>query len=266
MGLNSTPSADRVHIGIFGRRNAGKSSVINGITGQSLAIVSDVKGTTTDPVSKAMELLPLGPVVMIDTPGIDDEGELGALRVQKSYLILNKTDIAVLVVDASLGMTSQDYALVKKIEEKQIAYVVVFNKSESLSEDEINKLCLGRPNDHRGHGVRGDALLVLLQNHLVGITQGGEKASAVLEDSQQRLVLADHVHLGPLAGRNVHVGTHAADGAHRLLDGLGGVLLLLEIPVVPVKRPLGHHDGLLFLLEVTENLLRDKGHKGMEKL
>ena len=146
MGLNSTPSADRVHIGIFGRRNAGKSSVINGITGQSLAIVSDVKGTTTDPVSKAMELLPLGPVVMIDTPGIDDEGELGALRVQKSYQVLNKTDIAVLVVDASLGMTSQDYALVKKIEEKQIAYVVVFNKSESLSEDEINKLCLGRPN------------------------------------------------------------------------------------------------------------------------
>lgn len=146
MGLNSTPSADRVHIGIFGRRNAGKSSVINGITGQSLAIVSDVKGTTTDPVSKAMELLPLGPVVMIDTPGIDDEGELGALRVQKSYQVLNKTDIAVLVVDASLGMTSQDYALVKKIEEKQIAYVVVFNKSESLSEDEINKLCLGLPN------------------------------------------------------------------------------------------------------------------------
>lgn len=146
MGLNSTPSADRVHIGIFGRRNAGKSSVINGITGQSLAIVSDVKGTTTDPVSKAMELLPLGPVVMIDTPGIDDEGELGALRVQKSYQVLNKTDIAVLVVDASLGMTSQDYALINKMEEKQIAYVVAFNKAESLSREEIEKLCMGRSN------------------------------------------------------------------------------------------------------------------------
>lgn len=105
MSMNNTPSAERVHIGIFGRRNAGKSSVINAMTGQDLAIVSDVKGTTTDPVLKAMELLPLGPVVMIDTPGLDDEGELGALRVQKAYQILNKTDIAVLVMDATLGMT-----------------------------------------------------------------------------------------------------------------------------------------------------------------
>ena len=107
-GLNSTPSGDRVHIGIFGRRNAGKSSVINAMTGQSLSIVSDVKGTTTDPVQKAMELLPLGPVVMIDTPGIDDEGELGSLRVQKSYQVLNKTDIAVLVIDGMAGFSEED--------------------------------------------------------------------------------------------------------------------------------------------------------------
>ncbi len=111
MSLNSTPSADRVHIGIFGRRNAGKSSIINAITGQNLAIVSDVLGTTTDPVPKAMELLPLGPVVIIDTPGLDDIGELGELRVKKAYQILNKTDIAVLVIDASLGM-SKDMGLV----------------------------------------------------------------------------------------------------------------------------------------------------------
>ena len=97
MSLNNTPSAERLHIGIFGRRNAGKSSVINALTGQNLAIVSDIKGTTTDPVLKAMELLPLGPVVMIDTPGLDDTGDLGALRIQKAYQVLNKTDIAILV-------------------------------------------------------------------------------------------------------------------------------------------------------------------------
>ncbi|QEK18873.1 tRNA modification GTPase MnmE [[Clostridium] hylemonae DSM 15053] len=118
MSLNSTPSSERIHIGIFGKRNAGKSSVINALTGQDLAIVSDIKGTTTDPVLKAMELLPLGPVVMIDTPGLDDEGELGTLRVQKAYQILNKTDIAVLVVDGTVGMTEADHAILKRIKEK----------------------------------------------------------------------------------------------------------------------------------------------------
>ena len=117
MSLNAVPSADRIHIGIFGKRNAGKSSIINAVTGQSLAIVSDIKGTTTDPVQKAMELLPLGPVVMIDTPGLDDEGELGALRVRKAYQMLNKTDIAVLVVDSSQGMTPEDEHILAKIRE-----------------------------------------------------------------------------------------------------------------------------------------------------
>ena len=104
MGLNNTPMSERVHIGFFGRRNAGKSSVMNAVTGQDLAVVSDVKGTTTDPVYKSMELLPIGPVVMIDTPGIDDEGELGKLRVKKSYQTLNKTDAAVLVIDAAAAL------------------------------------------------------------------------------------------------------------------------------------------------------------------
>lgn len=130
MGLNSTPTADRVHIGIFGKRNAGKSSVINAITGQNLAIVSDVMGTTTDPVSKAMELLPLGPVVLIDTPGLDDEGELGRLRVQKSYQVLNKTDIALLVVDATTGVMSQDKELIQRFRDKKIPYLVVYNKTD----------------------------------------------------------------------------------------------------------------------------------------
>lgn len=134
MGLNSTPSADRIHIGIFGKRNAGKSSIINAVTGQNLAIVSDVMGTTTDPVLKAMELLPLGPVVMIDTPGLDDEGELGMLRVQKAYQILNKTDIAVLVIDGRTGMTKEDEKILERIRAKEIPYVIVKNKAD-LCED-----------------------------------------------------------------------------------------------------------------------------------
>lgn len=133
MSMNNTPASERVHIGIFGCRNAGKSSVINAMTGQNLAIVSDVKGTTTDPVLKAMELLPLGPVVMIDTPGLDDEGALGALRVQKAYQILNKTDIAVLVMDASLGMTAADRAILEKIKAKEIPFLLVFNKCDLLA-------------------------------------------------------------------------------------------------------------------------------------
>lgn len=130
MGLNNTPMAERIHIGIFGKRNAGKSSIINAMTGQDLAIVSDIAGTTTDPVLKAMELLPLGPVVIIDTPGLDDEGELGKLRVQKAYQVLNKTDIAVVVIDGSVGMTVEDEAILERIRAKNIPYIIVKNKSD----------------------------------------------------------------------------------------------------------------------------------------
>lgn len=148
MGLNSTPSADRVHIGIFGRRNAGKSSIMNAITGQSMAIVSEIKGTTTDPVSKAMEILPLGPVVLIDTPGLDDTGELGEKRIEKSYQILNKTDIALVVMD---GMTClvesreecrerKEEKLLQIITEKKLPHMIVVNKSETLTELEKNEI------------------------------------------------------------------------------------------------------------------------------
>ena len=132
MGMNQTPASERVHIGFFGRRNAGKSSIINAVTGQDLAIVSDVMGTTTDPVYKTMELLPLGPVMVIDTPGIDDEGELGALRVKKSYQVLNKTDIGVLVIDSTVGIGPQEEALVRRFREKGIPFVVVYNKCDLL--------------------------------------------------------------------------------------------------------------------------------------
>ena len=135
MSMNRTPASERTHIGFFGKRNAGKSSVMNAVTGQDLAVVSDVKGTTTDPVYKAMELLPLGPVVMMDTPGIDDEGGLGELRVKKSYQVLNKTDAAVLVIDGSEGASAQDTALVERIRAKKIPFTVVINKKELASSE-----------------------------------------------------------------------------------------------------------------------------------
>lgn len=142
MGMNQTPASERVHISFFGKRNAGKSSVINAVTGQDLAIVSSVMGTTTDPVYKSMELLPLGPVVVIDTPGIDDEGELGALRVRKSYQVLNKTDIAILVVDSTTGKGDEEYALLHKFHEKHIPYLVVYNKIDLLSINELKDLAM----------------------------------------------------------------------------------------------------------------------------
>ena len=132
MGLNSTPRANRVHIGFFGRRNAGKSSVVNAVTDQNLAVVSDTKGTTTDPVYKSMELLPLGPVTIIDTPGFDDEGALGELRVKKTKQVLNKTDVAVLIVDATEGRKACDEELIGLFQKKEIPYVIVYNKLDLL--------------------------------------------------------------------------------------------------------------------------------------
>lgn len=132
MSMNSTPSGERVHIGFFGRRNAGKSSVVNAVTGQETAVVSEVLGTTTDPVSKAMELLPIGPVLIIDTPGYDDEGSLGEQRVRRTKQILNKTDVAVLVVDAQKGITAVEEELTAIFQEKQIPYLIVFNKIDLL--------------------------------------------------------------------------------------------------------------------------------------
>jgi [FeFe] hydrogenase H-cluster maturation GTPase HydF len=133
MSLNETPSGERIHIGFFGRRNAGKSSLVNRVTGQSLAVVSPEKGTTTDPVYKAMELLPLGPVMIIDTPGSDDVGELGGLRVEKTMEILGKTDIAVLVIDASVGLTGEDRELTEMFEARKIPYIIACNKSDKLN-------------------------------------------------------------------------------------------------------------------------------------
>lgn len=139
MGLNNTPSGERIHIGFFGRRNAGKSSAVNAVTGQELSVVSDVLGTTTDPVYKSMELLPLGPVMIIDTPGFDDEGNLGELRVKKTKQVLNKTDVAVLVVDAEYGLTPTDNQLVGLFKEREIPYIIAYNKVDLLDKAPADK-------------------------------------------------------------------------------------------------------------------------------
>ena len=143
MGLNDTPKGNRVHIALFGKRNAGKSSLINAVTDQELAIVSEIKGTTTDPVYKAMELLPLGPVMLIDTPGLDDEGELGEKRIAKTMEVLKKTDIALLVIDMNIGFTSVEQVILDRIQKENIPYITVYNKSDLGSLDETEK----KPNE-----------------------------------------------------------------------------------------------------------------------
>lgn len=166
MSLNSTASAERVHIGFFGMRNAGKSSLVNAITGQSIALVSDVKGTTTDPVKKAMELLPLGPVVIIDTPGLDDEGELGAMRVKSAKRVINYTDIAILVVDAELGLSPLDKELLDIFKAKEIPCITVYNKCDIKKLD--GKVCVSAKT---GEGI--DALKELIATSVK--TSGEEK-------------------------------------------------------------------------------------------
>ena len=186
MGMNQTPASERVHIGFFGKRNAGKSSVMNKVTGQELAVVSDVKGTTTDPVYKAMELLPLGPVVMMDTPGIDDEGELGGLRVKKSYQVLNKTDAAVLVIDGKAGMSGEDQALLERIHKKNIPSILVLNKRDLLTEEEVCQTLSGLP---EGYQEGKDYLWVSAQEG-TGVQELKERLAvlASTEENQKKIV------------------------------------------------------------------------------
>ena len=139
MSLNSTPTSERIHIGFFGRRNAGKSSLVNAVTGQNLSIVSNTKGTTTDPVMKSMELLPLGAVTIIDTAGLDDEGELGSLRIEKTKQILRKVDIAILVIDATEGIQKEDKDLIYDFEKNKTKYIIVYNKSDLLKQTILAK-------------------------------------------------------------------------------------------------------------------------------
>ena len=177
MGMNETPSGERVHIAFFGRRNAGKSSLVNAVTGQELAIVSDVRGTTTDPVYKSMELLPLGPVVIIDTPGIDDEGELGLKRVGKTRQVLNKADLAVLVVDAVEGISSWEEEMIRLFEKKEIPYLVVYNKVDLL----VGKSDIRKEKDEDGCLVRRTES----EQEVCSKDRGGEKALVHGEAEEQ---------------------------------------------------------------------------------
>lgn len=176
MGLNSTPSGERIHIGFFGRRNAGKSSLINAVTGQDAAVVSDVKGTTTDPVYKAMELLPLGPVMMIDTPGFDDDGALGELRVKKTKQILARTDIALIVSDASEGLTECERELMFIISEKDIPAITVYNKSDmlqSLPEPAPNEIYVSAKTGYGIHELKEKlSRLIPAESGNAGIVEG----------------------------------------------------------------------------------------------
>ena len=196
MSMNSTPSGERVHIGFFGRRNAGKSSVVNAVTGQDLAVVSDVKGTTTDPVKKAMELLPLGPVMIIDTPGFDDEGELGQLRVRKTRQVLNKTDIAVLVTDATEDLRPTDLELLELFRQKNIPYIVVRNKSDLLTEI---------PAD-----TDREIWVSALKNEK--IFELKERIAALNRDTQPRQLIADKLSAGDLVVLVVPIDKAAPKG------------------------------------------------------
>lgn len=176
MSLNSTPSSERIHIGFFGLRNAGKSSLVNAVTGQSLSVVSDVKGTTTDPVKKAMELLPIGPVVIIDTPGIDDVGSLGELRVKKAKEILNKTDIAVLVTESEKGLKNAENELVSFFAEKKVPYIVAINKAD-LKKD---KTCL-KENEIYVSALTGENVYEL-KELIAKLSKNEEKPKPIVSD------------------------------------------------------------------------------------
>lgn len=175
MGLNATPSANRVHIGFFGRRNVGKSSLVNAVTGQETAVVSDVKGTTTDAVTKSMELLPLGPVVIIDTPGYDDEGQLGELRIARTKRVLNKTDIAVLVSEAEAGLGECEEELVDIFKKKNIPFLIVYNKSEQVKE--FKKL--------------SENEMLVSAKEKIGITELKDKLASMIPSDTDRKIVGD---------------------------------------------------------------------------
>ncbi len=235
-GMNQTPSGERVHIGFFGRRNAGKSSVVNAVTGQELSVVSEVRGTTTDPVSKAMELLPLGPVVIIDTPGFDDEGSLGELRVRRTRQILNKTDIAVLIVDAAEGLKDCDRELTALFEEKKIPYITVFNKSDladSCSES----------------GVMYVSALTG-----AGIHELKEKIASMKPDGSDKRLVADKINAGDLIILVVPIDKAAPKGRlilpqqqaiRDILDTGAAALVTRDTELAETLEKLGHRPDLV---------------------
>ena len=196
--MNETPSGERVHIGFFGRRNAGKSSIVNAVTGQELAVVSDVRGTTTDPVSKAMEILPLGPVVVIDTPGFDDEGGLGEKRVAQAKKILGKTDIAVLVVDASEGLKATDGELAGLFRERNIPFLVALNKSDIAEDSEDHVLAEEEPGLLQAVAAGSQGMIHVSALSGDGIYELRERIAALKPAGKEGRIVADKINAGNL--------------------------------------------------------------------
>jgi len=223
MGLGGVPASERVHIGFFGKRNAGKSSLINAVTGQNLSIVSDTLGTTTDPVSKTMELLPIGPVVIIDTPGIDDVGELGAMRVQKAYEALNKCHIAVVVIDAEKGISEEDNQLVLRIKDKGIPYIICYNKCDTVAVHTTDReVCVS--------ALTGD-----------GVTELKEKIASLRNLKNEKYIIADKLDKGDVVVLVMPVDSGAPKGRiilpqqqtlREVLDA-GGVCICVQPEELP---------------------------------
>lgn len=213
--MNNTPAGERIHIGFFGRRNAGKSSLLNAVTGQELAVVSEVCGTTTDPVYKAMELLPLGPVMLIDTPGFDDEGALGEQRVKKTKQVLEKTDAAVLVVDSAEGMTVCDEELISLFREREIPFIVVYNKADiTVTEKITNVICTS--------AVTG-----------AGIHELKERLAVLIPDREEKRLVADLVNPMDVVVLVVPIDSAAPKG-RLILPQQQTIRDLLEAGAVPV--------------------------------
>ena len=197
-GMNDTPSGERVHIGFFGRRNAGKSSVVNAVTGQDLAVVSEVKGTTTDPVKKAMEILPLGPVVIIDTPGFDDEGSLGDLRVKRTKKILEQTDIAVLVVDTTEGFRKVDEELTDLFRERKIPCLVALNKSDIPEDSEDHNVDEEDPGLFARIAKNCDGMIHVSALSGEGIDELKNRIAALKPEEGGERLVADKIKAGDL--------------------------------------------------------------------
>ena len=244
--MNETPSGERVHIGFFGRRNAGKSSVVNAVTGQDLAVVSDVRGTTTDPVSKAMEILPLGPVVVIDTPGFDDEGSLGELRVKKTRQILGKTDIAVLVVDSTERMQDCDMDLVRLFEDAKIPYILVLNKTDLASEDAAAFGVIG--------GTSPSAIVKTSALTGEGIHELKEKLASLKPSNEEGKLISDKINPGNLIILVVPIDKAAPKGRlilpqqqviRDILDSGATALVLRESELEEALSKLGRKPDLV---------------------
>ncbi|RDU25097.1 [FeFe] hydrogenase H-cluster maturation GTPase HydF [Anaerosacchariphilus polymeriproducens] len=240
MSLNSTPKADRVHIGIFGKRNAGKSSLINAITNQDLAIVSAIKGTTTDPVYKAMEILPLGPVVVIDTPGLDDTGELGELRIEKSFQVLNQTDIGVLIIDFGNEVTEIEEKLVRLFIEKKIPYIIVVNKAEEKTDlqlEQVRKMLIAKFSQFEEEA--GENILFVSAKNKEGIFELKEfLGKHVIKDNKEQPLVGDLIQANDLVILVVPIDSAAPKGR-------------LILPQQQVVRDVLDHNGIAVVCQET---------------